>query len=173
MPFQENNHLNKLICCLLFILALSGCATTPTDGASDPLQPVNRVGYSINDTLDNNLLKPVAEVYKDATPKLMRTGITNFFDNLNYLNVILNSFLQGKLDQGISDTLRFIYNSTFGLAGLVDVSTHIGMPAHNEDLGQTLAVWGVGQGSYLYLPDRKSTRLNSSHMSESRMPSSA
>lgn len=152
MPFQENNHLNKLICCLLFILALSGCATTPTDGASDPLQPVNRVGYSINDTLDNNLLKPVAEVYKDATPKLMRTGITNFFDNLNYLNVILNSFLQGKLDQGISDTLRFIYNSTFGLAGLVDVSTHIGMPAHNEDLGQTLAVWGVGQGSYLYLP---------------------
>lgn len=144
--------MNKLIFSLLIILVLSGCATAPADGDPDPLQPVNRVGYSINDTLDTNLLKPVAEVYKDATPKMMRTGITNFFDNLNYLNVVLNSFLQGKLDQGMSDALRFIYNSTFGLGGLVDVSTHIGMPMHDEDLGQTLAVWGFGQGSYLYLP---------------------
>jgi len=144
--------LNKLILSSLIILILPGCATAPVDGDPDPLQPVNRVGYSINDTLDTNLLKPVAEVYKDATPKLMRTGVTNFFDNLNYLNVVLNSFLQGKLDQGMSDALRFIYNSTFGLGGLFDISTPIGMPAHDEDLGQTLAVWGFGQGSYLYLP---------------------
>jgi len=113
---------------------------------------VNRVGYSINDTLDGALLKPIAETYENNVPQLLRTGITNFFDNLNYLNVILNSFLQGKIDQGLSDATRFIFNSTIGLGGLVDVSTVMGLPAHDEDLGQTFAVWGFGQGAYVYLP---------------------
>lgn len=145
--------MNKIILTIVFLCLLSGCATTQTtDGAADPLQPVNRVGYSINDTLDLALLKPIAETYEKNVPKLVRTGITNFFDNLNYLNVILNSFLQGKFDQGLSDATRFIFNSTIGLAGLVDVSTVMGLPAHNEDLGQTFAVWGFGQGSYVYLP---------------------
>ena len=143
----------RIILVMLFLGALSGCATTQTtNGAADPLQPMNRVGYSINDTLDEALLKPIAETYEEYTPQLVRTGITNFFDNLNYLNVILNSFLQGKFDQGLSDATRFIFNSTIGLAGLVDVGTVIGLPAHDEDLGQTLAVWGFGQGSYVYLP---------------------
>jgi len=145
--------MNRIILALLFLGTLSGCATTQTtNGAADPLQPVNRVGYSINDTLDVRLLKPVAETYKEYTPQLVRTGVTNFFDNLNYLNVILNSFLQGKLDQGLSDTIRFIYNSTAGVGGLVDVSTAIEMPAHEEDFGQTLAVWGFSGGAYVYLP---------------------
>jgi phospholipid-binding lipoprotein MlaA len=146
--------MNRIIISLLFLLgALSGCATTQTtDGAADPLQPINRVGYSINDTLDEALLKPVAETYEEYTPQLIRTGITNFFDNLNYLNVILNSFLQGKLGQGLSDTTRFVFNSTLGLGGLMDVGTAMGLPAHDEDFGQTLAVWGFGQGSYLYIP---------------------
>lgn len=145
--------MNRIILVMLFLGTLSGCATTPTtNGAADPLQPVNRLGYSINDTLDEALLKPIAETYEEYTPQLVRTGITNFFDNLNYLNVILNSFLQGKFDQGLSDAIRFIFNSTIGLAGLVDVGTVIGLPAHDEDLGQTFAVWGLGQGSYVYLP---------------------
>ena len=154
MHLRENfQNMNRIIFALLFLGALSGCATTQSaDGAPDPLQPFNRVGYSINDTLDETLLKPVAETYKEYTPQLMRTGITNFFDNLNYLNVILNSFLQGKLDQGLSDTIRFIYNSIAGVGGLIDVGTPIGMPAHEEDFGQTLAVWGFNQGSYVYLP---------------------
>ena len=145
--------MNRIILALLFLGALSGCATTQTtDGAADPLQPVNRVGYNINDTLDEAFLKPIAETYKEYTPKFIRTGITNFFDNLHYLNVILNSFLQGKFGQGMSDVTRFIFNSTLGLAGLMDVSTSMGLPAHDEDLGQTFAVWGLGQGSYIYLP---------------------
>ena len=147
--------MNRIISILLILGAVSGCATTQTTdepGAPDPLQPLNRVGYSINDTLDETLLKPIAMTYEEHTPKLVRTGITNFFDNLNYLNVILNSFLQGKFDQGLSDASRFIFNSTIGVAGLVDVGTVIGLPAHDEDLGQTFAVWGFGQGSYVYLP---------------------
>ena len=145
--------MKRIILILSLAGAVSGCATTQTtDGAADPMQPVNRVGYSINDTLDKALLKPIAEVYEAHTPQLVRTGITNFFDNLNYLNVILNSFLQGKIDQGLSDATRFIFNSTIGLAGLVDVGTAVGLPSHEEDLGQTFAVWGLGQGSYVYLP---------------------
>lgn len=136
---------------VLFILAfVSACATTPEN--NDPLEPANRVSYSFNETLDRALLKPIAETYAEYTPELARDGITNFFDNLAYLNVVLNSFLQGKFDQGLSDATRFIFNSTIGLLGLVDVGTHIGLPAHEEDFGQTLATWGFGEGSYLYIP---------------------
>ena len=143
----------KTILVLIFIALTTGCATTQsTDGDPDTLEPANRVFYNINDTLDKVLLQPVAETYADYTPDLVRTAITNFFDNLAYLNVVLNSFLQGKFDQGLSDATRFIFNSTIGLGGLVDVGSHIDLPAHNEDFGQTLAVWGVGQGSYLYIP---------------------
>ncbi len=138
---------------LLILAVLPGCATTTANGDHpDPFEPANRVGYSINDTLDNAILKPVAQTYADVTPEFAREGITNFFDNLSYLNVVLHSFLQGKFDQGIQDALRFVYNSTFGIGGLIDVSTPIGMPAHNEDFGQTLATWGVGEGSFLYIP---------------------
>ena len=139
---------------ILFVIGMvSGCASTQTTPDNpDPLEPVNRVSYDVTDTLDRYLLKPVAETYVDITPELARTGITNFFDNLSYLNVILNSFLQGKIDQGLSDTTRFIFNSTIGLLGMVDVGTAVGLPAHDEDLGQTLAVWGFGQGAYLFIP---------------------
>lgn len=145
----------KILLVLIVLGAGSGCATTQTQstpGNPDQLEPANRVSYNFTDTLDRALVKPIAQVYADNTPEIARTGITNFFDNLSYLNVALNSFLQGKFDQGIADSLRFVYNSTFGIAGLFDVSTPIGMPAHDEDFGQTLAVWGVDQGSYLYIP---------------------
>lgn len=140
---------------LLFIGLASGCATTQNKDAvenNDKLEPVNRVSFDLNETLDQYLLKPIAEPYAKYTPASYRAGITNFFDNLTYLNVVLNSFLQGKFEQGMSDASRFLLNSTFGLAGLMDVATGVGLEKHNEDLGQTLAVWGVGQGSYLYIP---------------------
>jgi ABC-type transporter lipoprotein component MlaA len=145
--------MKKIIIALLLLGVLSGCATTKeTNGAADPLQPVNRVGYDITETLDEAILKPIATTYKEYTPKIIRTGITNFFDNLYYLNVILNSFLQGKFGQGFSDVSRFVVNSTLGLGGLVDVGTRMGFEKHDEDIGQTLGVWGFGQGSYLYVP---------------------
>jgi phospholipid-binding lipoprotein MlaA len=145
--------INKFALILLIIGVTSGCATTQTTpGDPDPLEPANRVSYDFTDTLDKYLLKPVAETYVEVTPELARTGVTNFFDNLAYLNVVLNSFLQGKFDQGLSDATRFIFNSTIGLLGVVDVATPMGLPAHQEDFGQTLSVWGFGQGAYLYIP---------------------
>lgn len=143
---------------LIFIGILSiatGCATTQTSegvGDPDPFEPANRVFFDVNETLDKHLLKPIAEAYVEITPVVVRTSVTNFFDNLTYLNVILNAFLQGKFDQGLSDMTRFIFNSTVGIAGLFDVATPMGLPEHDEDFGQTLAVWGVDKGSYLYIP---------------------
>jgi phospholipid-binding lipoprotein MlaA len=140
---------------LLFVVGLfAGCAGTEQKSyaSPDPIEPANRAFYSFNETLDKHLIKPIAETYANITPEPIRSSITNFFDNLAYLNVILNSFLQGKFDQGFSDAGRFLMNTTLGLAGLFDVATPAGMPRHNEDLGQTLATWGVGRGTYLYLP---------------------
>ena len=150
---QRPGRITSTFFILLWISIASGCATTQTNGNNiDPLEPANRVSYEFTDTLDRNLLKPIAETYAEYTPELARDGVTNFFDNLTYLNVVLNSFLQGKFDQGLSDATRFIFNSTIGLAGIVDVATTMGLPAHDEDVGQTLATWGFGEGSYLFVP---------------------
>jgi len=144
-----------IIIALLFVSFLSGCASTQSkdvEANNDRLEPINRVSFSFNETLDQYLLKPIAEPYAKYTPDIYRAGITNFFDNLTYLNVVLNSFLQGKFGQGLSDATRFIVNSTIGFAGLNDIATPMGLKKHKEDLGQTLAVWGVGRGSYFYIP---------------------
>jgi ABC-type transporter lipoprotein component MlaA len=141
---------------LLLAAVLAGCATAPERSGvdPDPLEPANRAFFTFNETLDKYLIKPIAETYVDVTPQPARTAVTNFFDNLRYLNVIVNSFLQGKFSQGMSDIGRFVVNSTLGLGGLFDVATGYGLQRHDEDLGQTLAVWGAGQGAYLYLPVR-------------------
>jgi len=137
----------------LFAIALaSGCATNTTADNPDQFESANRVSYNFTDSLDKHFIKPIAETYADVTPKVARSGITNFFNNLSYLNVILNSFLQGNIDQGLSDVTRFIFNTTIGLGGLVDIGSHVGLPAHNEDFGQTLATWGAGEGTYVYIP---------------------
>ena len=145
----------SLLAVLLAVALLTGCAGTQTvDGEinPDPYEDTNRSFYAFNDYLDRNIMIPVAENYVKVTPEPVRDGITNFFDNLEYLNVILHSFLQGKLGQGFSDLTRFVVNSTLGLGGLFDVATDMGLEEHEEDLGQTLAVWGVEPGAYLYLP---------------------
>ena len=135
------------------ILAATGCATTHNEPGQDPLEPANRVFFNVNETLDRAMLKPVAQGYVRITPAPVRTGVTNFFNNLGYLNVILNDVLQGKFEQGVNDSLRFIFNSTLGIGGWFDVAgDNMGLPAHEEDFGQTLAVWGLDKGFYLYLP---------------------
>ncbi len=141
---------------LNFVFLLSGCATSQVNENNtvnnDPIEPVNRKFDAFNETLDKYLMKPIAENYVNFTPRPLRTGVTDFFDNVSYLNVILNSLLQGKLDQGLSDVFRFVFNSTIGIGGLFDVATGMGLEKHNEDLGQTFAVWGSDQGAYLNLP---------------------
>lgn len=139
---------------ILAIALLAGCASNPDKSGSsyDPIEPANRAFFSFNEGLDQHLIKPIAEGYVKVTPEPVRTAVTNFFNNLAYLNVILNSFLQGKLDQGFSDMGRFLVNSTLGIGGLYDMATDVGLNRHQEDFGQTLATWGVGRGAYLYLP---------------------
>ena len=144
-----------IIFALLLVSLASGCASTQTNGVetnNDTLEPVNRASFNLNETLDKYILKPIAEPYAKYTPEIYRSGITNFFNNLTYLNVVLHSFLQGKFEQGFSGLTRFVVNSTIGIGGLNDIATPMGLPKHNEDFGQTLATWGVGQGSYLVLP---------------------
>lgn len=132
---------------------LTGCAHFTTDDESrDPLEPMNRVVYRFNDTFDRALLKPAAKAYDKITPRPVQTGVGNFFSNLNEPVVIVNDFLQGKGTQGASDAARLLFNSTFGVLGLIDVATPMGHPKHDEDFGQTFAVWGVGEGWYLVLP---------------------
>jgi len=146
--------LNARVCALLLIsMMITACASNQTAPINnDPFEPVNRVSYQVTDVFDRAILIPIAEVYVDFTPQPVRKSVTNFFDNILYLNVIANDFLQGKFYQGTQDSLRFLYNSTFGLAGLFDISTPIGMPKHEEDVGQTFAKWGIGQGGYAFVP---------------------
>lgn len=142
------SHAKPLL--LLFVLLLSGCASTGQTG--DPLEPMNRSVQTFNDTVDTYTFKPIAKGYAYVVPEFVRMRLRNVFSNLNDITVFINQFLQGKVDKGMSDMFRFICNSTFGLAGLFDVASHVDLVAHDEDFGQTFAVWGFGSGPYLVLP---------------------
>ncbi|MCB1739239.1 MAG: VacJ family lipoprotein [Gammaproteobacteria bacterium] len=135
------------------VLGLAGCAAT--DDASvpyDPYESWNRDVYAFNDSLDKAFLKPASELYDTVTPDLVQEFIFNFFDNLAYPGTIINNLLQGKLDESVSDLGRFVFNSTLGIGGFIDVSSGFGMPRHEEDFGQTLGVWGVEAGPYYEVP---------------------
>ena len=140
------------LACLLLASLLSGCAHSPPDDPLDPFEKANRVVYSVNTTLDKYALRPVAKGYVAVVPSPVRKGVNNFFSNLFYPRVALSNFLQGKFRNGVSDTARFLVNTTIGLVGIFDVATPMGMPRHREDLGQTFGVWGIGPGWYLVLP---------------------
>ena len=149
----------RLLCSLFLLLSVVGggvgfpryaVANDITNG--DPLESFNRKVFAFNRAFDNNVLKPVVEGYVAITPSVLRKGVTNFFDNLGYPNVILNDFLQGKILQGLSDIIRFSINTTIGVGGVFDPATHMGLLAHKEDIGQTLGVWGSGEIAYLELP---------------------
>jgi phospholipid-binding lipoprotein MlaA len=125
---------------------------TAIPDSNDPFEGFNRAMYAFNDWFDRNILKPVAKGYRAVLPSPIRTGIGNFFSNLREPIVILNDLFQGKFGQALSDTGRFLVNTTVGIGGLLDPATHLGMRRHNEDFGQTLAVWGVGEGPYIVWP---------------------
>lgn len=134
---------------------LSACASTGNKADAerqDTLEGFNRAVYEFNDDFDDALLKPVAEGYKAITPAPISKGISNFFSNLTEPVTIVNDFLQGKFKQGVQDITRFIFNTVFGLFGIFDVATYMDAPKHDEDFGQTLAVWGVGEGPYIVWP---------------------
>ena len=156
--------MNKLVLSLLlFVLTLSGCASydikpkeqaLATQGAQndDPLEPLNKDIYRFNVSTDRAIMKPVAIRYDKATRGPVRKGISNFFQNLGEPRAMLNSFLQGKLNEGMISMVRFAINSTFGIGGLIDVAGMSGAPFHDEDFGQTLGVWGWKKSDYIMLP---------------------
>jgi phospholipid-binding lipoprotein MlaA len=127
-----------------------GCAAGPDK--ADPYEKMNRFFYGLNDQIDRLALKPAADIYVKVIPTPIRNGLGNGFDNLVYFNVVANDFLQGKGDQGFSDLYRFIINSTFGVAGILDIATPTGLPTHENDFGITLGKWGVRPGPYLVVP---------------------
>lgn len=139
----------RLLLAALAIGLLSGCATTDP---RDPFEPFNRKVYAFNTAVDDAVLKPVATTYRDVVPSLARRGVSNFFLNLRDAWTAVNSFLQLKIEAGAVSTLRFSFNTVFGLAGLLDIASEAGMPRYDEDFGQTLAHWGVGSGPYIVLP---------------------
>lgn len=138
----------------VFALLLSGCATIPSGKADprDPWEGFNRASYKFNDALDRAIAKPVAKGYKKVAPRVVRTGVSNFFSNLGTITTVVNDVLQGKMKQAGHDSGRFLLNSTLGLAGLFDPASAAGMEHNDEDFGQTLGKWGVKSGPYLMLP---------------------
>ncbi|MCG6933796.1 MAG: VacJ family lipoprotein [Gallionella sp.] len=139
----------------VFVIAavvMTGCASNRQTNPADPLEPINRGIYKFNDTLDKAVIKPVARGYQTAMPSVLKTMISNFFSNLDDIDVTANDLLQFKLKQGFSDGMRFVVNSTLGVFGLIDVASQGSLMKHEQDFGLTLGKWGVGNGPYLVLP---------------------
>jgi phospholipid-binding lipoprotein MlaA len=116
------------------------------------IQSFNRSVYAFNDKLDRFLLKPLASFYSRFTPELLRHGITNFFDNIDTVATFANDILQFKVYYLLNDSWRFLINTTVGLCGFIDVASNIGLEAHHEDFGLTLAHWGYKHSNYIVVP---------------------
>lgn len=136
-----------LAACLLGVVA-----TLHAHADGDPLEPINRPMHAVNDGLDKVLLKPAAKTYEKVLPGFVRAGIGNFFSNLSEVGNVVNNLLQAKPGDAMNDFGRLMINSSIGIGGVFDVASPLGLPEHEEDFGQTLAVWGVGDGPYVVLP---------------------
>jgi phospholipid-binding lipoprotein MlaA len=138
---------------LVAVAALStGCATGPNANPKDPLEPMNRSVTKFNDALDDNVLKPVATSYRDYIPSPVQTGVRNVFNNLSDIWSTVNNGLQLKGRDTAESLMRSVVNTVFGIYGIFDVATPIGLQRHPEDFGQTLGAWGVPDGPYVVLP---------------------
>lgn len=125
---------------------------TQAADANDPFEGVNRVFFELNDALDGAILRPIAIVYRTVLPDYGRQRIRNVLDNIDAPITLANDVLQGEGKRAGNTFMRFAINTTFGVAGIWDVATDWGFPYHDEDFGQTLAVWGLEEGPYFYFP---------------------
>lgn len=152
-----------LLAAALIVIGLTGCATRPPasdpealaefEANNDPLEPLNRGMYEVNNAIDAVVLRPAAVAYRAVIPPPLREGVRNALGNLRAPTILMNDLLQGEMDRAGRTASRFLINSTLGLGGLVDVAEwQFGIRGHGEDFGQTLAVWGMGEGPYLFLP---------------------
>jgi phospholipid-binding lipoprotein MlaA len=143
--------------CTFLAFSTAACSTNPGDGyksgqISDPIEPVNRAIFAVNNVLDRFIIEPVAKIYHAIFPDFVRDGVQNFMRNLKSPLIVANSLLQGDFSNAGVATARFVINTTAGIGGLVDVASAQGLPYQPEDLGQTMAVWGMGDGFYIVLP---------------------
>jgi phospholipid-binding lipoprotein MlaA len=146
---------------IVIALVVSGCATHPQSQQSaaageedfnDPFEDANRKIFDFNQTVDHHVLVPVAKAYRAWLPAPVRDSLRDFLINLKEPLVFANDTLQGNIGHAKDTVVRFVLNSTIGMAGLVDVAGRWGIPYHEEDLGVTLGVWGVREGPYLMIP---------------------
>lgn len=154
MPRRKRPTTLGIVMLSLLTLGLLGCATVPPSArdSRDPWQRMNRGIYKFNDAFDRAIAQPVARTYLRVTPQVVRTGVTNFFNNVTYPTVIVNALLQGQLKPFARDTGRFLVNSTVGVGGLFDPAAHWGMPYEDRDFGQTFGKWGIPSGPFVVLP---------------------
>ncbi len=151
-------HYRRTACAALVLIAasgLGGCVTLPPNAPrspQDPMESWNRGVYKFNDVLDRHVAKPVARGYVHYVPSPARTGVSNFFSNLDMPTVMINDLLQGQFRSAATDLGRFVLNSTAWLGGLLDPATAAGLDHNSADFGETLGVWGVHPGPYLELP---------------------
>jgi phospholipid-binding lipoprotein MlaA len=129
---------------------LAGCATS--GNPKDPIEGFNRAMFAFNEGLDTVIIKPVATGYDAVLPSPIKTGVTNFFSNIEDIFIGVNNLLQGKVPEAFSDLGRVVINSTVGLLGVIDFASDAGLEKHDEDFGQTFGRWGVGNGAYVVIP---------------------
>ena len=134
----------------LFVLLFS--LPVFSEEISDPFEDLNRDIFIFNEKLDKKILKPAAIAYRKVTPQFARSGVTNFFNNLEEIDTTINQVLQGEIKHAFNDAGRFVINTTIGLFGLIDVASKMGLERHEEDFGQTLGVWGFDSGPYIMIP---------------------
>ena len=138
--------MNRFLLVLLFSFPIIG------EEINDPFEDLNRDIFIFNEKLDEKLLKPAAIAYRKVTPQFARSGVTNFFNNLEEIDTTINQVLQGEIKYAFNDAGRFVINTTIGLFGLIDVASKMGLERHEEDFGQTLGVWGFDSGPYIMIP---------------------
>jgi phospholipid-binding lipoprotein MlaA len=163
-PRLPGTHLpgSRLLGPILAVLVLLGCATRPPaddpeavaefEQTNDPLEPSNRLWFAVHEAVDQAVLEPVARGYRAAVPEPARIGVRNVLGNFRAPVILLNDLLQGNFARAEVTLGRFMINSTLGLGGILDVAKDLGVPGHGGDFGQTLAVWGLGEGPYLFVP---------------------
>ncbi|MSP94141.1 MAG: VacJ family lipoprotein [Alphaproteobacteria bacterium] len=144
-----------IIAAILTGFALAGCATMPADGPqdlNDPLEGWNRLMFNVTLAVDKGVYRPTAIVYRRTLPQPVRNSFRNFLNNLNSPVIFANDMLQGEADRARITFMRASINTTFGVGGLFDIATRYGLQRHDEDLGQTLGAYGVGEGPYIFIP---------------------
>jgi phospholipid-binding lipoprotein MlaA len=158
----SRSAITRVVGSFLALALVAGCATPPPaddkeavaewEQINDPLEPMNRAVFAFNRVADDYAIKPAAQAYRAVVPKFGRDRVHNVLTNLNSPLTFANDLLQGEADRAVQTLFRALLNTSFGLLGYADVAAEAGIPAHEEDFGQTLAVWGVGEGPFLMLP---------------------